>query len=501
METSPSNTEHFDVVIVGAGISGIGAACHLSMKLPEKAYVVLEGRDSLGGTWDLFRYPGIRSDSDMLTLGYSFRPWTGEKTMADGPSILQYLKETAQEYDVLRKIRFGHKVRKASWSSERSVWTLEIERASGERVTMTCSFLFSCTGYYRYDKGYSPELEGMGSFKGRIVHPQHWPEDLDYKGKRVVVIGSGATAITLVPAMAHDAAHVVMLQRSPTYVLAMPTKDPLGPAIRRALPEKLAYRVNRWKNILLAMALYEHSRRRPEAAKKLLKDDIRKRLGPGVDVDKHFSPHYQPWDQRLCIAADGDFFDALSSGKAEVATDTIARFTEKGLKLSSGQELEADIVVMATGLSMLFLGGMELQMDGRPIEPGKLLIYKGVMLGGVPNFALAVGYTNASWTLKVDLTCEYVCRLLRYMDHTGAKVATPEAGDGGEMPLLPLSSGYIQRALDAFPKQGLRKPWKVNQNYFLDIWGLRLHKVDDGTMRFDPPGTKRPRGILSTIFA
>lgn len=481
-------SEHFDVIIVGAGLSGIGAACHLAAKCPGKSFAILEGREAIGGTWDLFRYPGIRSDSDMHTLGYSFRPWTAQKAIADGPSILEYIRETAREHGVEPKIRFGHRVKRASWSSERAAWAIEAERAgSKETVRFTCSFLFMCAGYYDYEKGHTPEIEGMDRYRGRIVHPQKWTDDIDYRGKKVIVVGSGATAITLVPAMSKDAAHVVMLQRSPTYVVAMPSTDVIARALRRFLPAKAAYEVTRWKNVLLGMAFYELSRRRPEGVKRRILRLVREQLGQGYDVAKHFSPRYNPWDQRLCLAADADLFEALKGGKASVVTDQIERFTENGILLASGEELSADLVVMATGLSMLFLGGTEISVDGRRVDPGKHLSYKGAMLSDVPNLAVAVGYTNASWTLKVDLICEYVCRLLNHMDRTGARRCTPRR-DGSpmeEMPLLPLSSGYIQRAAASLPKQGSRKPWKVNQNYLLDLFTLRLGEVDDGTMEFD----------------
>lgn len=480
-------SEHFDVIIVGAGLSGVGAACHLLQRCPGKTFTILEARDAMGGTWDLFRYPGIRSDSDMHTLGYSFKPWIGQKAIADGPSILAYIRETAQEHGVDSKIRFGHRVKRASWSSERAAWTVEVERASGEVARFTCNFLYMCSGYYDYSKGHAPELPGAERFKGQIVHPQFWTDDIEYAGKRVVVIGSGATAVTLVPAMSHTAAHVVMLQRSPTYMFSLPSEDRISHWLRRRLPERAAYAVTRWKNVLLGMAFYELARRRPEGVKKRLLGLVRKELGPDQDVDRHFTPSYAPWDQRLCLAADGDLFEAVRSGRASVVTDRIETFTEKGIKLASGRELEADLIVTATGLKLLFLGGMELVVDGRRLEPGKLVSYKGAMLGDVPNLAAAVGYINASWTLKADLIARYVCRLLEHMDRVGARRATPriDGSVGEEAPLLNLSSGYIQRNSHLFPKQGSKKPWKVNQNYLLDIFALGLAEVDDGTMEFD----------------
>jgi monooxygenase len=480
-------SEHFDVIVVGAGLSGIGAAHHLSTRCPGKTFVILEGRDAMGGTWDLFRYPGVRSDSDMYTLGYAFKPWKERKAIADGPSILSYIRETAREHDIESKIRFGCRVKRASWSSERAAWTVEVERGpSKEVVRFTCNFLIMCSGYYDYDQGYAPDFPGMDRYTGRVVHPQFWTEDVDHRGKRVVVIGSGATAVTLVPELAKEAAHVVMLQRSPTYVVSLPSHDVIARWLNERVPEKVAYEVTRWKNVLVGMFFYQLARRRPASVKKRLVDLVREHLGPGHDVDKHFTPRYNPWDQRVCVVPDGDLFEAVKAGRASVVTDHIEAFTEKGIRLESGQELEADLVVMATGLRLLFLGGVELVVDGRAVEPTKLLSYKGVMFSQVPNLACAFGYTNASWTLKADLVSEYVCRLLNHMDAIGARRCQPRRADPDteELPLINFSSGYVQRSVGSFPKQGAKKPWKVNQNYLMDIAALRYGEVDDGTMEF-----------------
>ncbi len=477
--------EHLDVIVVGAGLSGIGAAYHLQTKCPGKRYAILEGRGAIGGTWDLFRYPGIRSDSDMYTLGYAFKPWKEQKAIADGPSILRYIEETAREHGIDEKIRFGHRVTRASWSSVDARWTVEAERVgSDEPVQLTCSFLYTCTGYYDYDAGFTPELPGRDRFAGRIVHPQKWTDDIVYEGKRVVVIGSGATAMTLVPELAKKAAHVVMLQRSPTYVVSVPAEDAIANGLRRRLPAKLAYDLARWKNVAVSMLFFQLARRRPAAAKKRLVQLVKDALGRDYDVETHFSPRYKPWDQRVCLVPDGDLFEAIRAGRASVVTDKIDTFTERGIRLASGEELEADLVVTATGLELLFLGGMELVVDGAPIEPSKTLSYKGMMLSGVPNLACAFGYTNASWTLKADLTADYVCRLLRHMDEVGARQCTPRRTDPSvqEEPFLDFSSGYVQRALSRFPKQGSKRPWKLYQNYALDILALRFGAIEDGTL-------------------
>jgi cation diffusion facilitator CzcD-associated flavoprotein CzcO len=480
-------SEHLDVLIVGAGLSGIGAAHHLQEAFPGRDYAIFEAREELGGTWDLFRYPGIRSDSDMHTLGYRFRPWTNSKTIADGSSILEYVRETAREGGIEERIRFRHRVVGAEWSSEEARWTVEAERSdTGEAVTLTCGYLWVCSGYYRYDEGFTPGFEGTESFGGRIVHPQHWPEDLDYAGKRVVVIGSGATAVTLVPAMAEDAAHVTMLQRSPTYIASLPAEDPLAGALRRVLPDKAVYAIVRWKNVLLQTAFYQLSRRRPEAVKKMVRRGVERSLPAGYDIDRHFKPRYNPWDQRMCLVPNGDLFKAIRNGSASVVTDTIDAFTERGIRLDSGEELEADVVVTATGLNLLFLGGMELVVDGQAVDVPKTMTYKGMMLSGVPNFAFTVGYTNASWTLKADLTSEYVCRLLAHMEAHGYARSTPEITDPTvtETPLLDFTSGYVLRSLDEFPKQGSKEPWKLRQNYIFDLRSIRRGPVDDGAMQF-----------------
>lgn len=481
-----ASPEHLDVLIVGAGLSGIGAAWHLQDRCLGKSYAILEARADLGGTWDLFRYPGIRSDSDMHTLGYRFKPWTQPQSITDGPSILEYVRETAREEGIEPKIRFGHRVLAASWSSEEARWTVEAERADdGERVTLTCDFLWTCSGYYRYDEGFTPRFEGEERFAGPVVHPQHWPGDLDYAGKRVVVVGSGATAVTLVPAMAEQAAHVTMLQRSPTYIASLPAEDRLASALRRRLPDRVAYALVRWKNVLIQTLFFQLSRRRPELVKRLIRRGVQRALPPGYDVDKHFKPKYNPWDQRMCLVPDGDLFAAISSGSASVVTDTIASFTERGIALDSGEELEADVIVTATGLNLLFLGGIGLEVDGEPVDLPSTMTYKGMMLSGVPNFAFTVGYTNASWTLKADLTSEFVCRLLGHMDAHGYRRVAPEADPSvREEPLLDFTSGYVLRSLDRFPKQGSVEPWKLRQNYLFDIRTIRRGSLEDGALHF-----------------
>jgi monooxygenase len=480
-------SQHFDVLIVGAGLSGIGAAHHLQERCPGKTYAILEARGDLGGTWDLFRYPGIRSDSDMHTLGYRFRPWVAAKTIADGGSILEYVRETAREAGIDRQVRFHHRVVSASWSSEEARWTVVAERAeSGEMVSFSCGFLFVNSGYYRYDQGYTPEFPGVERFGGEVIHPQHWPEDADYAGKRVVVIGSGATAVTLVPALAIAAAHVTMLQRSPTYVVSLPGEDPLAKRLRRLLPPRAVYAIVRWKNVLLQLFSYKLSRKRPELMKKLIRRGLGNALPEGYDVDTHFKPRYDPWDQRLCLVPDDDLFEAIRSGAADVVTGRIETFTERGLRLRGGEELEADVIVTATGLNLLFLGGMKISVDGVEPEIPRTLTYKGMMLSGVPNLEFTVGYTNASWTLKADLTSEYACRLLNYMDERGYDYCVPEVSDHSitEQPLLDFSSGYVLRSLELLPKQGSREPWKLKQSYPLDLRALRYGELDDGTMKF-----------------
>jgi monooxygenase len=480
-------TEHVDVLIVGAGLSGIGAAHHLQANCPGKSYAILEAREAIGGTWDLFRYPGIRSDSDMFTLGYSFRPWTAAKSIADGPAILDYVRDTASEGGIERHIRFQHRVARVEWSSADARWTVTAERTdTGEEVTLTASFVFGCTGYYRYDEGYTPDFPGLARFGGKLIHPQHWPEDYDYSGKRVVVIGSGATAVTLVPSMAETAAHVTMLQRSPSYVVALPGEDPIANAIRRVLPSKAAYAVVRWKNVATQAAFFALSRRAPKLVRRVLAKTVQAQLPDDVPMDPHFTPTYNPWDQRVCLVPDGDLFRALRSGKASVATDTIATFTETGITLASGAELEADVVVSATGLNLLALGGMEIVVDGREVALNETVGYKGMMFSDIPNLAIALGYTNASWTLKCDLTCEYVCRLLNHMDANGFQQVTPRNHDPGlrTLPFIDLKSGYIARAIDQFPRQGEKAPWRLYQNYARDILMLRRGSLEDGAIEF-----------------
>ena len=480
--------EHFDVLIVGAGLSGIGAAWHLQKKCPQKRYAILEGREASGGTWDLFRYPGVRSDSDMYTLGYRFRPWTDAKAIADGPAILKYVREVASDHGIDAKIRYEHRVVAASWSTAEARWTVEVECGPRrERRTLSCNFLWMCSGYYDYAGGYLPDFPGMDRFKGRVVHPQKWTDDIDYAGKRVVVIGSGATAVTLVPAMADTgAAHVTMLQRSPTYMAMRPSEDPFATKMRRRLPLELAYAVTRWRNVLYGMYVYQMCKRQPEKVKRLLLGGVRKALGPDYDVATHFTPRYNPWDQRLCLVPDADFFRAIRQGKVSVVTDHIETFTETGLRLKSGAELAANLIVTATGLVLIPLGGVKLTVDGRAVEPSQTFIYKGMMYSDVPNLASVFGYTNASWTLKADLVCEYVCRLLNLMDRKGYRYCMPHNGDPAleAEPWVDFSSGYIQRALKQQPKQGSKRPWKLYQNYVLDLTSLRFGALRDQAMTF-----------------
>ncbi len=480
-----ATTEHLDVLIIGAGLSGIGAAHHLQSAFPGRSYAILEARDAIGGTWDLFRYPGVRSDSDMHTLGYRFRPWTQAKAIADGPSILRYIRDTAAEAGIDRHIRFGYRAVRAEWSTVDAHWTVEALHG-GETVRLTTNFLYLCTGYYRYDTGYAPHFPGIERFGGTIVHPQHWPENLDYTGKKVVVIGSGATAVTLVPAIADRAAHVTMLQRSPTYILSLPAEDAIANRLRRMLGARRAYPIVRWKNVAIGTLIYQLSRRRPSLVKSLIRKAATRRLPPGYDVDTHFEPRYQPWDQRLCFAPDGDLFAAISQGRVSVATDRIAELTEAGLRLESGAELEADIVVTATGLQLLALGDIQLAVDGSEVKLAQTMAYKGMMLSGVPNLAFTVGYTNASWTLKADLVSEYVVRLLRYLDAHGYDQCVPTNDDPTitERPLLDFQAGYVLRSIDRFPKAGSRPPWRLGMSYANDVVKLRHGRIDDGTMRF-----------------
>jgi monooxygenase len=477
--------EHFDVLIVGAGISGIGSGVHLQKKCPAKSYAILEGRESLGGTWDLFRYPGIRSDSDMYTLGYVFKPWTHAKAIADAPTILDYLHETVSEYDLDDKIRYGRHVKAALWSSEESLWTLAVDN-DGKTEHYSCNFLHMCSGYYNYDKGYTPDFPGRENFSGQIVHPQQWTDDIDYADKRVVVIGSGATAVTLIPAIAKTAAHVTMLQRSPSYVVSRPAEDKLANRLRKLLPLRLAYFLTRWKNVLIQQYVYKRCMQFPKAAKARIIDMVRDELHPDFDVDTHFTPSYNPWEQRLCLVPDSDMFKAINNGSASVVTDNIKNFTEEGIHLTSGQNLSADLIVTATGLNMQFLSDVEFVVDGKVLEPSEALIYKGMMLSDVPNMAMSSGYTNASWTLKCDLTCDYICRLLNYMDKNGYKKCVPHNDDLTleREAYMGLSSGYIERAKELLPWQGLKTPWKLHQNYMKDIVMLRHGKLEDEAMIF-----------------
>ena len=483
-------TEHVDVLIIGAGLSGIGAAYHLHEQCPNKSYLILEGREAMGGTWDLFHYPGIRSDSDMHTLGYNFKPWREAKAIADGPSILKYIHETASENHIEKNIRYNHQVKSASWSSDQARWTIEARQNGGsEPVRISCNLLLMCSGYYSYKGGYTPQFEGQDLFQGPIIHPQQWPEDLDYSGKRVVVIGSGATAITLVPAMAKDVEHIVMLQRSPTYVVSRPDTDVIANSLRKVLPEKWAYAITRWKNVGLQQRGYKKTRKKPEKVKKYLVDQVRKQLGPDYDVDTHFTPQYNPWDQRLCLIPNDDLFEAIKSGKASVVTDHISRFTESGILLKSGQTLEADIIVTATGLNMVVLGDIEFTVDGRVVDFADTWSYKGLMYSGVPNMVNTFGYINASWTLRADIIAEYFCRLVNHMDQQGALQVVPELKESdkgmvGRPWVDDFSSGYMERAMHLFPKQGDRAPWINSQDYKRDKKMYAREGWGDGVLLF-----------------
>jgi len=490
MTAKDRNPEHLDVLIVGAGLSGIGAGHYLQTRCLWASWAIFEARDAIGGTWDLFRYPGVRSDSDMFTLGYAFRPWDGAKAIADGDSILQYIKDTSAEAGIDRRIRFSHRVVQAAWSTSEARWHITAQRSdTGEAVEVTCGFLFCSTGYYRYDHGYLPDFAGMDRFQGPIVHPQAWPADLDYDGRRVVVIGSGATAVTLVPAMAETARHVTMVQRSPSYVASLPARDPIADALRRALPRRQAGPAIKWFKALTTQGFYRLSRSRPELVKRMLRRMLERQLPAGYDIDTHFNPRYNPWDQRFCVAPDGDLFKAIRNGTVSLVTDHIDTFTEKGLRLKSGTEVEGDIIVTATGIELLFLGGIELSVDGEVVDLATRLTYKGMMIEGVPNLAVAVGYTNASWTLKCDLTCVYVCRLVNHLRASRMRQCTPvnRNPSGGTRPLLDLTSGYIQRSAHRFPKQGSRFPWRIHQSYLRDYRSLKLSGVEDEAMVFSSP--------------
>jgi monooxygenase len=472
---------HVDVLIVGAGISGIDAAYHVGTQCPTKTYAILEARDSIGGTWDLFRYPGIRSDSDMYTLGFPFRPWHGEKSLADGPSILAYVRETAAVYGIDKKIQFNKRVEAARWTNLDARWTLDVRDTRTNTVEqISCHFLMGCTGYYDYAAGYTPDLPGRDRFRGTVIHPQHWPEELDYTGKRVIVIGSGATAVTLVPEMAKRAAHVTMLQRSPTYVMSRPAKDPIVGWLRTKVSQDTAGRIARWKNVFLAQAFYNYSRRFPEHARNLIIKGVEKATRGKVDVATHFTPSYMPWDQRLCFVPDNDLFDAITAGTVTVVTDHIDTFTETGITLRSGQTLEADIIVTATGLQLKLWGGMTLDVDGVTVDPAKQFVYRGMMVSDVPNFAFAIGYTNASWTLKCDLAAQYVCRLVNHMAARGYARVVPRPDPGmAPEPFMSFTSGYITRMLDKLPRQGNVVPWKLYQNYVRDLWTIKHAGLDD----------------------
>ena len=486
-------TEHLDVLIVGAGLSGIGMAYHLKMRCPEKAFAILEGRDAIGGTWDLFRYPGIRSDSDMFTLGYHFKPWRGEKSIADGDSIRAYIQEAASENGIDSKIRFQTRVISATWLSQDARWTLEVEHGPAKaRSRLTCNFLLMCAGYYDYASGYTPDFPGLSAFEGHVIHPQKWPEAIDLAGKRVVVIGSGATAVTLIPELAKTAAHVTMLQRSPTYVVAWPEVDPIAEKFRARFSPKRAYRWTRAKNIARSMYFYRAARKNPDGAKARMLDMAREHL-PAAVVEQHFTPRYKPWDQRVCLAPNGDIFASIREERTSVVTDEIDTFTAGGIRVKSGQVLNADVVVTATGLNLQFMGGLDVMVDGRRIEPAQLMAYKGLMFGDVPNLVSVFGYTNASWTLKADMVSAYVCRLLAYMDRMGYARCMP-VGDPSveERPWVDFTSGYLERAAGQLPKQGSKFPWRLYQNYMRDRLMLHGGRIDDGILHFETRGAAAP---------
>jgi monooxygenase len=477
--------EHVDVLIIGAGISGIDAGYHLQARCKDRSWLILEARDAIGGTWDLFRYPGVRSDSDMYTLGFPFRPWKGDRSIVDGPSIRAYIEQTAREYGIDERIRFGHRVTGARWSSKEAQWEVDVE-TSGEVRRFTCGFLFLCSGYYDYARGYRPEWPDEAAFRGRIVHPQHWPEDLDVAGKRIVVIGSGATAVTLVPALAGQGAQVTMLQRSPTYIVSRPSRDSIAGRLQRGLPAGMAASLVRWKNVLLGIFFFSRARSRPEKVKAAILKLASGSLPQGYDVERHFSPSYNPWDQRLCLIPDGDLFAAINQGKVAIATDRIIGFTERGIGLESGEELPADIIVTATGLDVKLLGGIELGVDGERVNVAERLSYKGMMLSDVPNLAVIFGYTNASWTLKSDLIARYVCRLLNRMERRGWRICVPRPPGGAidRLPMLDFSSGYVRRAEPSLPRQGPNAPWRVHQNYLRDLVAMRFRPLNDDAMEF-----------------
>ena len=478
---------HFNVIVVGAGISGIGAGYYLQKKCPNKSFVILEGRDNIGGTWDLFRYPGIRSDSDMNTMGFRFKPWMGVKSIADGPSILSYLHETVKENDLNKKIQFNQWVNEASWSSRDSQWTVQVEnKKTQELQDFTCDFLFLCGGYYNYEEGYTPHFAGRENFLGQIIHPQKWPINLDYKNKKVVVIGSGATAVTIIPTMAEEAAHVTMLQRSPTYFLSAPDEDPVGNFLRKFISSKLTYKLVRWKNIRFQWWFFQKCRKFPKKVKEFLIKQVREELGPNYDIETHFTPKYNPWEQRMCLVPNGDFFNAINAGKASVITDHIDRFTKKGIKLKSGGEVEADLIVTATGLNLEVCNGIKLEVDNNEVDISKTMTYKGMMFSDVPNLVATFGYTNASWTLRADLTSEYVCRLLNFMDKKGYANCCPRTAEHVEPEgdWLDFTSGYVKRSMHKFPKQGSRDPWRNTQNFPKDVLAIRWGNIDNKELKF-----------------
>jgi cation diffusion facilitator CzcD-associated flavoprotein CzcO len=484
--------ESVDVLIIGAGLSGIGGACQLRRNCPDRSFMILESRQASGGTWDLFRYPGIRSDSDMYTYSYGFKPWRDKSSIADGDKILRYIREAATEYDVERHIRYQHKVVSANWSSADKRWLVTAERSGSgdscgtvDQVTISCQFIFSCSGYYDYEHGYTPEFAGIDDFKGEVIHAQHWPEQLDYQGKRVVVIGSGATAVTLVPAMSKDTASLVMLQRTPTYIADVPAENPMAKSLRKWLPVDWAFRLTRWQQIMFQIYVYQLSRRRPKDLRRYLLGQVRKKLGPDYDVATHFTPDYNPWDQRLCAVPDGDMFTAIREGRAEVVTDHIDEFNREGIQLKSGKQLDADIVILATGLNLKFAGGVKYSIDDKTLDFTEHFIYRGMMFSDMPNMAFTVGYTNSSWTLKADLTGNYVCRVLNKMARGRYTTVTPRMkGEVDEVPLLDFDAGYVLRARDQFPKQGNRLPWKNYQDYIRDYIGLRLGSLRDKELEF-----------------
>lgn len=482
--------EYVDLLIIGAGLSGVGMACHLSKRCPEKTYVILEGRAAMGGTWDLFRYPGIRSDSDMFTFGYSFKPWVSATNLADGPSILNYIHEAAREYNVEEHIRYNAQVDAVAWDSQEAAWTVHYaDKTTGERRRIRCGFINGCTGYYNYEHGYEPEFKGSENFKGPIIHPQKWPEHLDYKGKRVIVVGSGATAVTIVPEMSKDAAHVTMLQRSPTYMGSVPDEDRIATWLRKYLPEMWVYRFARTIRVGGMALFFRLSRRYPNLIRRLVLHGVRKAVGPNVDM-KHFTPRYNPWDERFCAVKGGDLFEAVKAGRVTVVTDHIDHFTEKGIKLQSGNELEADIIITATGLDLKFFGGIQITVDGQPYDHTQKMSYRSVMLEDLPNLAFTFGYTNASWTLKADITSEWICRVLKHMDKTGARRVVPVNRDPSivRSAYLDFTSGYIQRSLHKFPKMGNKAPWKLKQLYPYDLMMLRYSRLEDGILEFSRDG-------------